>query len=442
MGYLGGKRAVGTFLTFMFSLCVFGMYMCDMQYGAVGVQDVITSNFLSKDQLALVRIVCGFVVWSTCIHMLVDPTGLTIQVMTPYGEPKALHVVGISRFTAFTQWSWALQGWYFGFCTILWFLDKYYPMVLIDKSYGVTPYVTPLSYAVWIIYELSVTMSFIVSSLVTFALIPQAKGKGLPIDNYFRPLTLMMHNLNVLFMTIELGINSFQFVMAHIFVPAMWGFTYIFFAWWWYNHTGVFFYFFVDYHHKKSVIMHAGLLTLMSCYFALCAAVATYIQHKSTGENEFWPWLALLAFSVFCMKWPAGKEWSIVTNAMVDTWNRVPYKQAPPNKKALAAAKAGATLKKPPRATKKKTNKPEAEAEAEVEAEAAEPARNSVRSRSRSGDNKASNGKSKSRSCSCIVGDSGHREPHCHAPLTSRGYVFITVIAPDDSHNCPCTFSR
>lgn len=390
MGYLGGFSAVASVLGVIFAFCSYGIYTMDMKYGEVSLDTVLSSGFLSGDQLALVRILCGLCVWSTCLHMLFDPSGLTIQVITPYGRAKALHLKGIQRFTAFTQWSWAMQGWYFGLCTILWFLKKYYPMVLEDSSYGLAPFIPRLCHMLWMMYELSVTMSFMVSSLVTFALIPQAKKKGLPIDNYYRPLTLLMHNLNVLFMTIELGINSFRFCWTHIFVTTIWGFLYILFAWWWYKKMGVFFYFFLDYHNKVAVLFHLGLLSLMSCYFSMCAFVANYVQNKTSGDDvQYWPFYTLLGFSIFIMKWPSGKEWSIVTNAMRDTWNGIPYNQKPPDKNGIAAALAGATLKD------EKTRRRETK-----ETAPAPPTRKSPRARARSrsgGDDKAK-GRSRSRS--------------------------------------------
>lgn len=387
---LGGWNAVASVLATIFAFCAYGIYAMDMKYGEVGLETVLSSGFLSMDQLALVRIICGLCVWSTCLHMLFDPTGLTIQVITPHGRAKALRLQGIQRFTAFTQWSWAMQGWYFGLCTILWLLKKYYPMVLLDSSYGLAPFLPRLCHALWMMYELSVTMSFMVSSVVTFVLIPQARKKGLPIDNYYRPLTLAMHNLNVLFMTIELGVNSFRFCWTHIFVTTIWGFLYILFAWWWYKKMGVFFYFFLDYHNKVAVLFHLGLLSLMSCFYGMCAFVANYVQNKSSGDDaQYWPFYTLLCLSIFIMKWPAGEEWSIVTNAMRDTWNGIPYKQKAPDKKGMAAALAAATLKDP----KKKKEQQE-----EV---APEPTRRSARSRSKSGakgsDDKAK-GRSRSRS--------------------------------------------
>lgn len=412
--YLGGLKAVASTLLAIILGCMYGIHTLDMKYGQVGLDDVLTSHMMGTNTLALVRILCGSIVWVTCIHMLIDTRGPTLQVITPYGKPKALKLEGIARFTAFTQWSWAMQGWYFFFTTMLWVLNRYYPHVLTDSSYGLAPHVNTICFALWIMYELSVTMSFLVTTVVTFILIPKNRDKKLPIDNYYRPLTLMMHNFNVFFMTLELGLNSFKFCHTHILVVAIWGISYVVFAWFWYKYKGVFFYFFLDYHSDVAVLYHLGLLSLMSFFYAMCAFVANYIHAKSTGDtdNDI-PFYILLAFSCFIMKWPKGAEWDAVWDAIKDNYEGRAYVQAPPTKAGLALALEGATMwekepsgdsgsskkKKPAAASKNKRGSSSGEEEEEEKEDAKVPApRRRAASRSRSSTPKKSGGGSGSRS--------------------------------------------
>ena len=110
-------------------------------------------------------------------------------------------------------------------------------------------------------------MAFLVTTIVSFVLIPATENKGLSADNYYRPLPLVMHNFNVLFMSDRLGLNKLRFHLPHLAFAALWGIAYVFFAWVWYQYSGVFFYFFLDYNHHLAVLYHLGLVALMVFYF-------------------------------------------------------------------------------------------------------------------------------------------------------------------------------
>ena len=90
MGLLGGFNAVFTVLSAILGLCAWSIFSLDMKFGKVTVDDLISSSVLTNQTLFLTRICCGIVIWSTCIHILVDRTGITLRIPTPYGRPKVL----------------------------------------------------------------------------------------------------------------------------------------------------------------------------------------------------------------------------------------------------------------------------------------------------------------------------------------------------------------
>ena len=378
MNLLGGFRSVATILGVVLAICIYVIEVGDMSFGKVSLDVVLHSNVLSKNELAVVRLLCGLVIWSTVLHILVDPTGIKLSIVTPYGKPKMLHLKHMERFAAFTQWSWVMQGIYFGVTSIMWYLSEYRPEVLSDPSYGFTPLIPYISFALWCIYELSVTMAFLVTTVVTFVLIPAQEKKGLPVDNYYRPLPLIMHNFNVLFMSLELGLNSYTFHMPHLVVAAIWGLCYVVFAWVWYEMKGVFFYFFLDYNQKHAVLYHLGLIGLMCGFFCASFYLANMVKSYK-GESVFnAPFMSLLLFVVCIMKWPKWEmaEWDEhVFQAIKDTWNGKMFVQPPMTKEQLRIALAGATLKE-----EKKTSL----SRKSPAASEAKPRRRSARSRSRS----------------------------------------------------------
>lgn len=346
MGVLGGFNAVCTVLIAISGLCAWSIYSMDMRFTKVTISEILSSSVLTSQQLFLVRLCCGMVVWSTCLHILTDRTGITLRIPTPYGRPKVLFMRHFERFAAFTQWSWVMQAWYFGITTVLYFISEYRPEILMDPAFGVKPYLPTVASVLWIMYELSVTMAFLVTTIVTFVLIPATEKKGLSADNYYRPLPLIMHNFNVLFMSLELGLNNVRFHLPHLAFAALWGIAYVFFAWLWYRYTGVFFYFFLDYNHPFAALYHLGLVGLMAFFFIACSIMGNYVDTHAVGNIFNTPFLCLMAFTISIMKWPRLEEWDKhVFRAIIDTWNRKPYVQPPFSKKQLAIALKGATLK-------------------------------------------------------------------------------------------------
>ena len=333
-----------------------------MAEGKVTIDTILSSSVLTTNQLAIVRICCGLVIWSTCLHMLTDRKGITLRIMTPYGRPKVLSLYYIERFAAFTQWSWVMQGWYFAITTVIWYLTEYRPEILSDP--GVSAYLPTISFALWIMFELSVTMAFLVTTVVTYVLIPSTETKGLSADNYYRPLPLIMHNFNVLFMSLELGLNNIRFHLPHLAFAALWGITYVFFAWFWYQYKGVFFYFFLDYNQKLAVPFHLGLIGLMTFFFFACSLMGNYVDTHAVGGIFNTPFMCLMTFTVSIMKWPRRGEWQKhVFQAIIDTWNGKSYVQPPLSKKQLAIALKAATLKEEKSDKKKSSSADDEEGE-------------------------------------------------------------------------------
>lgn len=335
------KRQVDILLVCILGACTYGFNTLDLNFDSVGIADILqsSSSYLSVDGFGMLRILCGSVIWLTCLHLLVDPTGLTIQVLdtsSAKGKKKSsavqkasgrkfskLHLVGIERFTPFTLWCWSLQGWYFGITSIVFVLSKYDPSLL---QHWAMPYIANV---LLVMYEISFSMAYLVTLSVTFALIPQAKKNNLPYDNFFKPLPLLMHNANVLFMAIELGFNSLQFSTSHLLFCTAFGITYVLFAWYWYEVKGMFYYFFIDYHHPYALAFHVALISIMCTFFSLGNTLSYAL--KSYATESGYPLIALMLFTLLIMKFPEREEWYIVSDAIMDTWQGNTYVQGVPS---------------------------------------------------------------------------------------------------------------
>ena len=119
----------------------------------------------------------------------------------------------------------------------------------------------------WVLFEVAFPIGFVVSSIVTFVLIPFAKTAGLPIDNFFVTTALLMHNANIIFMTLEFVLNKVPFAVWHFPFIVLYGMAYIVFSWAWHAHTRYFHYFFLDYRRKGAVLWYLALMLVVALFF-------------------------------------------------------------------------------------------------------------------------------------------------------------------------------
>lgn len=115
-------------------------------------------------------------------------------------------------------------------------------------------------------------MSFLVSIIVTYVLIPDSKKRGDAVNILFKPVALLTHNANVVFMVFELLTNRLQFNAWHFIFAVSFGLVYVVFSWFLYSQIKVFYYFFLDYERKDCIIVYTSLASVvssLSLYFAI-----------------------------------------------------------------------------------------------------------------------------------------------------------------------------
>jgi len=113
---------------------------------------------------------------------------------------------------------------------------------------------------IWILFEISFPIAFLVSLVVTYVLIPSGKKSGVPVHVFFHLVPLLMHNANVLFMMIEFNYNSIPFNFHHFTFMLLYALAYVFFSWIWFQYKGIFYYFFLDYASPYAILWYIGLL--------------------------------------------------------------------------------------------------------------------------------------------------------------------------------------
>ena len=183
--------------------------------------------------------------------------------MTSLDKPGKLISIKLSkikRWGTFTVWCWTLEGIYFILVTFGYFLSG-------DNGYNYV--IGTLTY---IILEISFSMSILVTTVVTFVLIPAAM-KTKEYKKAFKPRVLILHNFNLIFMMIESLLNGIAFNYYHISFCIYYGLIYIIFSWFFTLKYRVFAYFFLDWNKKGVALVYMALFFVFMYYFVVTTAI-------------------------------------------------------------------------------------------------------------------------------------------------------------------------
>jgi hypothetical protein len=98
MGFVDVSAVVATVLAF----CYYSVKSNDLHFTEINIDALTSSNYLPLHVLAAIRALFSFVVFSTCLYVLLDKEGLHITVTERGGGAKKLHLKHLERFTTFT----------------------------------------------------------------------------------------------------------------------------------------------------------------------------------------------------------------------------------------------------------------------------------------------------------------------------------------------------
>lgn len=130
--------------------------------------------------------------------------------------------------------------------------------------------------AVWIAFEVSLPCACLVSLVFNFVILPAVEAAGGDTRLAFGPLSVLMHNLNLLPMATELLFNDLPLRPSHFSFAMAWGILHVLLGWVYFFRTGRVLYSFLDpsLPPRRAVAYHAALLGALSVIYLLCAALA------------------------------------------------------------------------------------------------------------------------------------------------------------------------
>lgn len=106
----------------------------------------------------------------------------------------------------------------------------------------------------------------------------------------------MMHNGNILMMTIETLLFHHKPELWFCVLPVMVGCLYVALAWWWFSRTRVFYYWFMDYHWRYSPVAYVLVLCVLVAFSLL-----TMLWRAAVFDWQLSPWIVYPASLVLAL---------------------------------------------------------------------------------------------------------------------------------------------
>ena len=217
--------------------------------------------------------ICGV---STLIYVVVGVKREALLYHTTSKEFEIIPMGGLWRLSTFTCWSFlglSLAFTTLALCSWAEILGLGLPNII-------------LQFAI-IIYPVIFANSLFVTMVVTFILIPQTHKRGDPLENWFKFPEQMMHNLNTVFLVLELVLGNLPINLQSIPLVIIFGISYVIFAAYNEKKTGIYFYSFLDPRSSKAAIIHIALLLGSLICFGLILLLNILINQWYLGTIIF-----------------------------------------------------------------------------------------------------------------------------------------------------------
>jgi hypothetical protein len=286
---------MGFFKIFIFAITVALLSFKTLQHTFASVhgndavrllEQITNSAIIERTNLIGFRIFAFSVILFTVLNLLFDSNVriIAVNLLDTSDVPKR---IGREVFLTFTVWCWIVQGIYFSSTLALHFIPGM-PNWFIQMT--------------MILFEISLSVSILVTFIVSFVLIPKINRDGIDLSPMVRPISLIMHNANILFMTTELLFNRIEMDIGHLPFSILFGLLYVINAWALAYKSGFFFYFFLNYNFKHALLSHTALVSILGVFFAMAYFVGQIFEDSNLYAI---PVLYGLALSICMIRTPA-----------------------------------------------------------------------------------------------------------------------------------------
>ena len=254
----------------------------------VATISTFTRGILNASPLTLstIRLAFGTFILGVSAKRLTNEGSSPTPNYLPQSRLKSAPILlkGLTSLAPFTLWCWVLLG-------ISFLLSGTVPLLYhLNQIHLITRLHLRLSL---LTFEMAAPLSFLVSTVVKYALWPHAlKRKGPSGTTIFKSFYgLVTHNLNVVFVLIEvLLLGGLPVELSHVAISLIFGLAYVLFAWWMSTRWGVkngspqFLYFFFDttlgWMTTYALIM---LLVVLLVFYTLFSYIDDVLEHLEGG---------------------------------------------------------------------------------------------------------------------------------------------------------------
>ena len=209
--------------------------------------------------------------------------------------PVRLRIRGLWRSQGLTSWSWLLIGAYFAVAAAL-----QGGAMLRGGGGGGVP--TAWANIARVLLGCAWAFSLMVTTVVTFVLIPSKAKKGLDLSMFFSTEALLMHNANVLLMATELLLDGATLDIHHTPFGVAFGFAYV--LWhhlYRFRRTHTLLYFFLSWQSPHALRVLAALVAAFAAFFGLGVLLTEVVRPSAIGA----PLTLLLVASIMRLRPPA-----------------------------------------------------------------------------------------------------------------------------------------
>ena len=262
----------------VFAVCILLIYLGG-NFSENDISNISSSRFLSTPAIGLFRALASLACICTIASIVLDPKGMTYNLLdykTRIYGPK--RITGTTRLSAFTMWSFTLMGVYFAVSSLSSWSYHF--------GWGFSEMVVELVPA---LFASAIASAFLVTTTVTYMLIPEANSRSDDISHYFKWDSQLMHNGNVIFILAELVFSDISLSLGHISFPVVFGCTYVLFSAFNAKRSGIYFYDFIDPRLNGSHIIHMVLLGVLSLLFVLTVAI------QEIEKLNIWAYLVVIS---------------------------------------------------------------------------------------------------------------------------------------------------
>lgn len=288
-----GFRAVVTLITSIVLLSA-GYLVYSSGATEAALHDVAASDTVPLGIVVLYRCLCAAAAFYTLSRIFLDKRGLEMRY-----QGASMHLRHFRRFTTFTVWCFSLLFFYFAF-------GAYCSSALLAGRGDTVPSLVITTTLV--LFEISYPMSLLVTTVVSFVLLPAAIKNDYPfVARMFRFRPQMMHNVNVVMMQLAMLMAPPPVTFSHLPYTALFGCGYAIFSWVWFHRTGLFYYFFLDYRRPHAVFAYLGLFATLLAFYGLSYLIAGVARHET---GRWWTYPCILLATLCLTRFrppPVGK---------------------------------------------------------------------------------------------------------------------------------------